>query len=126
MDAYGSQTLMQLACAARVMQDAPSFVYADNAGIQLCGEDQLKAMCPQGNRLYGKRLSGQRSIHCFQQFGVRFYVPTFHRKNPEFVNVSPENRRIHLTTSPDDSIPSAPSTPIPNELLTKLYRGDEI
>ena len=99
MDAYESQTLMQLACAARVMRDAPSFVYADNAGIQLCGEDQLKAMCPQGNRLFGKRLRGQRSVHCFQHFGVRFYVPTFHRKNPEFVNISPENRRIHLRTS---------------------------
>ena len=48
--------------------------------------------------LYGKKLRGQRSVHCFQQFCVRFYVPTFHRKNPEFVNISPENRRIHLTT----------------------------
>lgn len=121
-----NEILMQLACAARVMQDAPSFVYADNAGIMLCGEDQLKAMCPQGNRLYGKRLRGQRSVHCFQQFGVRFYVSTFHHKNPEFVNISLENRRIHLTTSPDDSVPSAPSTPVPDELLIKLYRGDEI
>lgn len=98
MDAYESQTLMQLACAAKVMQGAPSFVYADNAGIQLFGEDQLKAMCPQGNRLYGKRLRGQRSVHCFQHFGVRFYINTFSYKNPEFVNVSTENRRIHLTT----------------------------
>ena len=126
MGAYESQTLMQLACAARVMQDAPSFVYAARDGVQLCGEDQLNAMCPQGNRLYGKRLRGQRSVHCFQQFGVRFYVPTFHHKNPEFVNISPENRRIHLTTSPDDSVPSAPSTPVSDELLKKLYRGDEI
>lgn len=99
MDAHESQTLMQLACAARVMQDAPSFVYADNAGIQLCGEDQLNAMCPQGNRRYGQRLRRGRSVHCFKQFGVRFYYTTSDKKNPAFVSVSPENYRIHLTTS---------------------------
>lgn len=98
MDAYESQTLMQLACAARVMQDAPSFVYAASDGVQLCGEDQLNAMCPQGNRRYGQRLHGGRSVHCFKQFGVRFYYTTSDKKNPAFVNISPENRRIHLTT----------------------------
>lgn len=126
MDAHESQTLMQLACAARVMQDAPSFVYAAKDGVRLCGNEQLYAMCPQGNRLYGKRLRGEHSVHCFQQFGVRFYIPTFHYKNPEFVSVPPENHRIHLTTSSDDSVPTAPSTPVPDELLKKLYRGDEI
>ena len=38
----------------------------------------------------------------------------------------PECYRIHLTTPPDAATPSMPSTPISEELLERVYKGEAI
>lgn len=76
--------------------------------------------------LFAKHEYGLNSTY-FLADGIPVYYYDLKTRKPDMTLPPASCYRIHLTTPPtDDSVPAAPSTPIPEELLQKLYRGDEI
>lgn len=120
------QLQVMLTAAKTVQKPDARFFTVTNGVVGAYYNKDLKAIAA----FYGARLHASSRRRYMSNYtranGIRVEVPII-RAIPLEHTCPPECYRIHLTTPPPDaSVPSAPSTPVSEELLKRLYRGDEI
>lgn len=120
------QLQVMLTAAKTVQKPDARFFTVTNGVVGAYYNKDLQAIAA----FYGARLHASSRRRYMSNYtranGIRVEVPII-RAIPLEHTCPPECYRIHLTTPPPDaSVPSAPSTPVSEELLKRLYRGDEI
>lgn len=120
------QLQVMLTAAKTVQKPDARFFTVTNGVVGAYYNKDLRAIAA----FYGARLHASSRRRYMSNYtranGIRVEVPII-RAIPLEHTCPPECYRIHLTTPPPDaSVPSAPSTPVSEELLKRLYRGDEI
>lgn len=120
------QLQVMLTAAKTVQKPDARFFTVTNGVVGTYYNKDLRAIAA----FYGARLHASARRRYMSNYirsnGIRVEVPII-RAIPLEHTCPPECYRIHLTTPPPDaSVPSAPSTPVSEELLKRLYRGDEI
>ena len=119
------QLQVMLTAAKTVQKPDARFFTVTNGVVGAYYNKDLQAIAAfYGARLYASARRRYMSNYT-RANGICVEVPII-RAIPLEHTCPPECYRIHLTTAPDDSTPSAPSTPIPEELLQKLYKGEAI